>query len=626
MKRTFNFLICLLCIGQIGFSQNTKITEPELVFVKGGNFQMGCLSAKDTICLSDETPVSNVTVYDYWIGKYEITNVQYATFLSDAGNQLQNDTPWYIMDKYALIEAKKDGTFLPKKGFENHPVNNVNWYGAKAYAHWLSKKTNKRYRLPTEAEWEYAAKGGNKSNGYIFSGSDNLEAVSWTYEYATNSKVGWYDDSVGSFPVGLKKPNELGIYDMTGNLSEWVADVYDNTYKGGVNPEGPNVGAVRIVRGGSWDHGVPESRNTARTRTKPLSSFTTNKGFRVVMEKDYYSKLDTIAEKYDFNGIVLVKKRDEIVYHKSFGQANRTEKTAMTKETPFTIMSITKMFTSTIILQLMEEGKINLNNNIAHYLPNYKGPAANKVTIHQLLNHTSGIQASETIKSKDNDIPAIYAAIYSTKELMDKFCSGPLVHEPGTKFYYDNGDYIILGNIIESIENDTYENVLRKRIFQPLQMTQSGLITNENYKKLQQELRFPIGYSWDKATETLSEDAPVYTQNFFAGAGIYATITDLAKLSDGLFLKKLLLRESSLKLLLQNYPQGNEYGYGLWIRFYERGKEVIKLAHRPGRNMGINTGLTYIFDHDIAIIIFSNTDRIISDSLTAFIQKQLFEN
>ncbi|MEM9681379.1 MAG: serine hydrolase, partial [Bacteroidota bacterium] len=495
-----------------------------------------------------------------------------------------------------------------------------------AYTIWLSKKTNKFYRLPTEAEWEYAARGGKKSKGYIYSGSNDLEEVSWTFENAINSKVDWeYEEKAGTFPVGQKKPNELGIYDMTGNLSEWVSDVYDYKYKGGINPTGPIVGALKIVRGGSWDNEDIESRNTARTRAIPINQFTTNKGFRVVMEKDHFSKIDTIAQKYDFNGVVLVKKRDAILYHKSFGLTDQKQGTPMTKETPFSIMSITKVFTSTIILQLVEEGKIDLNHTIAKYLPDYKGPAANRVTVHQLLNHTSGIQAAEVTKEKDGETPSIYASIYSTDQLMHKYCSGPLVSEPGTKFDYSNADYILLGKIIEGIENDTYENVLNRRILKPLKMNDTGMITNSNYEELNLKKGFPMAYSWDKDAEVLNEDEQVYVQNFFSSGGMYATVTDLAKFSDALYLEKSLLSKSSMESLLQTHPEGNEYGYGLWVRFRERGKEIIKVAHRPGRNLGINTMLNYVFDHDICIIILSNTDKISVDGFTGFIQKQLFE-
>ncbi len=424
---------------------------------------MGCLVESDADCYTDEKPAINVTLYDYWIGKYEITNAQYAEFLSEEGNQEEGGKSWLIMDEYTLIEETEDGAYRPKKGFENHPVNNINWYGARAYTVWLSKKTNKLYRLPTEAEWEFAAKGGREGKGFIYSGSNEVEEISWLFENAINSTVEWgYEDKAGTFPVGQKKPNELGIYDMTGNLSEWVSDVYDYKYQGGISPAGPTMGGLRIVRGGSWDHEEVDSRNSTRIRSSPVNQFTTNKGFRIAMEKEHFARIDTIAHKYDFNGVVLIKKRGDILYHKSFGVTDQEQRTPMARETPFSIMSITKVFTSTIILQLVEEGKVNLNHTIAEYLPDYKGPAANVVTLHQLLNHASGIQSSETIKSEDSDIPSIYTNIYSTDQLMDQHCSGPLVYEPGSKFYYDNGDYIILGKIIESVEKDTYDNVLSR--------------------------------------------------------------------------------------------------------------------------------------------------------------------
>lgn len=622
-----NLLLCaLLFLSFLGLSQDFKKIEPELVFVEGGDFRMGCLVEKDTSCVSDERSADMVTLYDYWIGKYEITNEQYATFLSEVGNQKEGNYPWYVTDKYALIKETKEGKFVTKKGLENHPVNNITWYGARAYTKWLSEKTKKNYRLPTEAEWEYAARGGKKSEGNLYSGSNNLEEIGWTFEYAVGSKVGWgIEDKAGTFPVGQKKPNELGIYDMTGNLSEWVFDVYDYKYQGGINPSGPKTGAQRIVRGGSWDHEDEEARNTARTRATPINEFTTNKGFRVAMEKEYFSRIDTIAQKYDFNGIIHVKKRKSVLFEKSFGFQDLEKKIPMTTETPFTIMSITKLFTSTIILQLMEEGKINLNYTIDQYLPNYRGPAANRVTIHQLLHHTSGIQPSETIKAKDSDIPGIYVNHYNTDELMQVHCSGPLVYDPGTKFYYDNGDYIILGKIIESIEKDTYEKVLHRRILGPLGMTNSGLITNENYEKFNTENRFPKGYTWDKEEELHNADDPVYTQNYYSGGGMYATIQDLARFSDALYLERSLLSEASMERLFQTYPEGNQYGYGLWVRFHDRGKEIIKAAHRPGRNMGINTMFTYVFDHDISILIFTNSDKVSVDGFTAFIQKLILE-
>ncbi|MEO0340666.1 MAG: hypothetical protein AAF242_15830, partial [Bacteroidota bacterium] len=124
--------------------------------------------------------------------------------------------------------------------------------------------------------------------------------------------------------------------------------------------------------------------------------------------------------------------------------------------------------------------------------------------------------------------------------------------------------------------------------------------------------------------EVLHKDEAVYLQNFYAGGGMYSTVKDLGKFSDALFLNKSLLNESSMQSLLQNYPGGNDYGYGLWVRFAERGKEIIHVAHRPGRNMGINTMFNYVFDHDISIIMLSTSDRISIDGFVGFIQKQIF--
>ncbi len=617
---------CLYLIPLLGSTQDLTIPLPKLVFVEGGEFKMGCLVERDTSCFSDEKPALDVVLYDYWIGSYEVTNLEYAAFLSEQGNQKEGNSHWYEMDEYALIKETEDGVFKPKKGFEQHPVNNITWYGATAYTDWLSEKTAKTYRLPTEAEWEFAARGGKQSKGSIYSGGDNLEETSWSFEYAINSKVGWdIEDKAGTFPVGQKKPNELGIYDMTGNLSEWVSDVYDYRYAGGIDPTGPAVGGLRIVRGGSWDHDDVEARNTARTRANPASQFTANKGFRVVMEKDFFSKIETVAKKHDLNGVVLIKKRDAVIYQTSFGVTDLDQGTPMTLETPFPIMSITKIFTSTLILQLLEEGKIDLDQSIGTYLPGYEGPAAQVVTIHQLLHHTSGIQAAEVAMEQDGETPSIYANRYSTDQLLERYCSGPLVAEAGTTFDYSNADYILLGKIIENIEGDTYENVLHRRLLDPLEMHKSGLITDTNFEKLELEKGFPAGYSWDNSSETLSKDAPVYIQNFYASGAMYATLGDLGKFSDALFLHQSLLSEASMKLLLQTFPGGNQYGYGLWVRFKDRGKQIVKLAQRPGQNLGINTMFTYIFDHDIAILAFLNSDKVSIDDMTAFIQKQIIK-
>ena len=190
----------------------------------------------------------------YSIGKYEVTNEEYTAFLNDYGLDYQKEGPYKgqkLIEEHdwgIAFRQKGDITqasFEAQKGYEKHPVVYVTWYGAVAYCEWLSKKTGKNYRLPTEAEWEYAARGGNKSRSYKYSGSNDLRNVAW-YDANSNSKT---------HPIGKLKDNELRIYDMSGNVWEWCQDWYDKTYyknNPAQNPKGAEKGSSRVLRGGSW--------------------------------------------------------------------------------------------------------------------------------------------------------------------------------------------------------------------------------------------------------------------------------------------------------------------------------------------------------------------------------------
>jgi|GEM_PF-4159864 formylglycine-generating enzyme required for sulfatase activity len=146
--------------------------EREMVFVKGGYFNMG---SND---YDNEKPIHGVTLSDFYIGKYEVTNEQFCHFINDKGNQIEGGETWLEMSEYVLIE-RKNGQFAPKAGYANHPVIEVSWYGATAYAKWLREQTGKKYRLPTEAEWEYGARGGRQTNDYKYAGSNNVDEVAW---------------------------------------------------------------------------------------------------------------------------------------------------------------------------------------------------------------------------------------------------------------------------------------------------------------------------------------------------------------------------------------------------------------------------------------------------------------
>ena len=161
---------------------------------------------------------------------------------------------------------------------ENLPVENVSWTDVQEFIKKINKYTRLEYRLPTEAEWEYAAKGGNKSQGFIYAGSNNLNEIAW---YKDNS------DST-THPVGTKMPNELGIYDMTGNVWEWCQDSYGAEYykdSPSDNPLGPKSGSERVIRGGSWDNDESGCRIANRSRYY-LYDGDSYYGFRLVLDVD----------------------------------------------------------------------------------------------------------------------------------------------------------------------------------------------------------------------------------------------------------------------------------------------------------------------------------------------------
>jgi len=234
----------------------------EMISVGEGYFIMGNDSVSTYGNVSG--PEHQVYLSSFQISKYEITNLHYCNFLNAIecnSNGFYNDREFIqILD--TMCKIYYFGSFQVENGKEDYPVNRVSWYGADAFCVWNNG------RLPTEAEWEYAAKGGQYSEGYIFSGGN------------TANEVGWFNENSGGNPqpVGSKKPNELGIFDMSGNVDEWCNDWSgDYTSDSQINPNGPQSGEYRINRGGgTWNTSWIV---TNRFGVKPLQPFG---GFRIV--------------------------------------------------------------------------------------------------------------------------------------------------------------------------------------------------------------------------------------------------------------------------------------------------------------------------------------------------------
>ncbi|WP_162523819.1 SUMF1/EgtB/PvdO family nonheme iron enzyme [Flavobacterium sp. LMO8] len=242
-----------------------------MVKVEGGTFKMGSKNS-DKRADTDEQKEHNVSVSTFEISKFEVTVWEWKQFIKSNKMKMPQKPSWGWND--------------------NYPINGITWNEAIAYCNWLSKTEKLQpaytkkgpniicdfnangYRLPTEAEWEFAAKGGKNSKSYNFSGSNNLDEVAW---HKGNSKK-------TPHTVGTKNHNEIGIYDMSGNVWEWCWDWYNKDFykmEKGNNPHGPEMGDRRTVRGGSWDSQPNYVRPANRISTEPNKTHEFY-GFRIV--------------------------------------------------------------------------------------------------------------------------------------------------------------------------------------------------------------------------------------------------------------------------------------------------------------------------------------------------------
>lgn len=204
-----------------------------MVWVAGGSFRMGATSEQGSVAWNREKPVHSVTLSGYYIGKTEVTQALWKAVMGC--------NPSYI------------------KG-DNLPVENVSWYDCQEFIRKLNSLIGQNFRLPTEAEWEFACRGGNNSRGYKYSGSNYIDNVAWYYGNSGKK----------THPVATKSPNELGIYDMTGNVFEWCADWYGEYSSGAqTNPKGPYDGKYRVNRGGYWYDGAGWCRSSYRGNCSP---------------------------------------------------------------------------------------------------------------------------------------------------------------------------------------------------------------------------------------------------------------------------------------------------------------------------------------------------------------------
>lgn len=232
----------------------------DMVLIPDGEFLMGSNYGDP-----DETPIHKVYLDAFYIDKYEVTNLQFSEFLNQKGNQEEGGVAWLNTSDEDCVIEYRNGKYQPKSGYENHPVIEVSWFGAMAYAEWAGK------RLPTEAEWEKVAIGGLAGKKYPWGDSIDSSRAN-------------YGENVGqTTPVGRYPPNNYGLYNMGGNVCEWVSDWYGEDYYSSSdsyrNPQGPNYGSERVIRGAGWSHDARYLRCASRNYVNPDST-SNHLGFR----------------------------------------------------------------------------------------------------------------------------------------------------------------------------------------------------------------------------------------------------------------------------------------------------------------------------------------------------------
>ncbi|MDM8566816.1 SUMF1/EgtB/PvdO family nonheme iron enzyme [Candidatus Halobeggiatoa sp. HSG11] len=255
---------------------------PEMVVIPTGRFQMGGRYSQKYNHLTTEIPVHWVDIrYEFAMGKYEVTNAEFVQFLNVIKRRGSKEKPWFETEREDYNSHIKGSVnnFYVESNYEMHPVIEVSWYGAVAYAKWMSKQTGEEYRLPSEVEWEYAARAGTETRYWWGNDAGENKANCWNLYCNDSFKY--------TAPVGSFNANQFGLYDTVGNVWEWVADGWHEDYT-----NAPNDGRIwtvdaddslRVQRGGSWLDSPYGSRmnNAARVQYTP-NSRDSNVGFRVV--------------------------------------------------------------------------------------------------------------------------------------------------------------------------------------------------------------------------------------------------------------------------------------------------------------------------------------------------------
>lgn len=332
--------------------------------------------------------------------------------------------------------------------------------------------------------------------------------------------------------------------------------------------------------------------------------------------------IDELMSKYEeydqFNGSVLVAENGEVIFKEGYGLANMEWDIPNAPDTKHRVGSITKQFTSMIIMQLMEEGKLELDKPITTYLKNYPKETGNQVSIHHLLSHTSGVPNMTSFPGFFEDMSR---NPYSVKELTQVFADSSLVFTPGEKYAYSNSGYILLGSIIEEVTGKSYEEVLHERILDPLNMNDTGY---DHFEEIIKNRSTGYEQRGSKFTNSKYLDMSIP----YAAGSIYSTVEDLYKWHKAL-LNNELISEKTKELMFKAHkkmgPQAAAYGWFVGDQKFGRENDsVFTTVHSGGIN-GYSALITRIPEDDALIVLLNNTGGKPLNDMTEAIGRILYD-
>jgi CubicO group peptidase (beta-lactamase class C family) len=318
----------------------------------------------------------------------------------------------------------------------------------------------------------------------------------------------------------------------------------------------------------------------------------------------------------DFSGAALVARNGRILYQHAFGYANLEWKIPNDLQTKFEIGSMTKQFTALLVLQFVNEGKIKLDGHLSDYLPYYRKDTGNRIAIGQLLSHLSGVP-NFILAPGFLEGPASRTK-YSVKDFVEKYCSGNLEFEPGTKFNYSNSGYFLLGAVLEQVSGSSYEQLLKDRIFIPLGMNNSGYAHSETVITHR-----AAGY---ERSGGVLENARFYDMSIpFAAGALFSTVGDLLLWDQALYGERLLpanLRDLLFKPNLENYG----FGWGILVPKPGSPYAGETVLMHGGAIFGFQSVIQRIPKHKELIVLLDNTDSQKLLEIAVEIRRALSEN